>query len=48
MKKLESGAALDPAIIGGAVLWRYYSRKLARAEASGDPAFARERVPVGG
>ena len=48
MKKLESGAALDPAIIGGAVLWRYYSRKLARAEASGDPAFARERVPLGG
>ena len=47
-KKLNSGAALDPAIIGGAVLWRYYCRKLTRAEAAGDPALATERVPVGG
>jgi L-fuculose-phosphate aldolase len=44
--KLEIGATLDPAIIGGGVLWRYYTRKLARAEASGDPQFATERVPV--
>lgn len=45
--KLATGAALDPAIIGGGVLWRYYTRKLARAEAAGDPLFASERVPVG-
>lgn len=45
-EKLHSGAALDPAIIGGKTLWRYYCRKLARAEKAGDPAFAAERVPV--
>lgn len=43
-KKLESGAALDPAIIGGPVIWRYYCRKLARAEAVGNPMFAKERI----
>ncbi len=48
IEKLATGASLDPAIIGGATLWRYYCRKLARAEAAGDPALATERVPVGG
>lgn len=46
LEKLNSGAALDPAIIGGRTLWRYYCRKLARAEKAGDPAFATEPVPM--
>ncbi len=46
LKKLDSGAALDPAIIGGKTLWAYYCRKLARAEKSGDPALATEPVPI--
>lgn len=44
--KLEEGKGLDPAIVGGQVLWDYYARKLARAEASGDPLFAAEPVPI--
>ena len=48
LKKMDSGAALDPAIIGGKTLWRYYCRKLARAEKAGDPAFATEPVPIDG
>lgn len=44
-KKLDEGSALDPAIVGGKSLWAYYCRKLARAEAAGDPLFARERIP---
>ena len=43
-KKLESGDALDPAIIGGQVIWRYYCRKLARAEGAGNPLFTKERI----
>ena len=46
LKKLESGAQLDPAIIGGRTLWNYYCRKLARAERAGDPALATEPVPI--
>jgi L-fuculose-phosphate aldolase len=46
LKKLDSGAALDPAIIGGKTLWAYYCRKLARAEKSGDPRLATEPVPI--
>ncbi|MEE8333511.1 MAG: class II aldolase/adducin family protein [Alphaproteobacteria bacterium] len=46
VEKMESGAALDPAIASGRVQWRYYQRKLARAEAAGDPAFARAPVPI--
>lgn len=45
LKKLDEGAMLDPAIVGGKSLWAYYCRKLARAEAAGDPLFARERIP---
>ena len=48
LKKLDSGAALDPAIIGGKTLWAYYCRKLARAEKIGDPALATEPVPIEG
>jgi L-fuculose-phosphate aldolase len=46
LKKLDSGAALDPAVIGGKTLWAYYCRKLARAEKSGDPRLAVEPVPI--
>jgi len=46
LKKLDSGAALDPAVIGGKTLWAYYCRKLARAEKSGDPRLAVESVPI--
>jgi len=46
LEKMQTGAALDPAIVGGRTLWRYYQRKLARAEAAGDPAFARAPVPI--
>ncbi len=46
--KLEEGTQLDPAIVGGQVLYDYYCRKLARAEAAGDPLFASERVPPRG
>lgn len=46
LHKLEEGENLDPAIVGGAVLYDYYARKLARAEASGNPLFAREPVPI--
>jgi ribulose-5-phosphate 4-epimerase/fuculose-1-phosphate aldolase len=42
--KLEEGTQLDPAIVGGEVLYDYYCRKLARAEAAGNPLFARERI----
>jgi len=48
LEKLEEGTQLDPAIVGGRSLWAYYCRKLARAEAAGDPLFASERVPVEG
>lgn len=44
--KLDSGAALDPSIIGGKTQWAYYCRKLARAEKSGDPRLATEPVPI--
>ena len=44
--KLEEGTQLDPAIVGGDVLYDYYCRKLARAEAAGNPLLATERVPV--
>jgi len=46
LKKLDSGAALNPAVIGGKTLWAYYCRKLARAEKSGDPRLAVEPVPI--
>jgi len=46
LKKLETGATLDPAIVGGRALWRYYQRKLARAEAAGDPSLTRAPVPI--
>lgn len=46
LKKLESGAGLSPAIIGGKTLWNYYCRKLARAERAGHPALAAEPVPI--
>ena len=46
LKKLDSGAALDPAVIGGKTLWAYYCRKLASAEKSGDPRLAVEPVPI--
>jgi len=46
LHKLEEGERLDPAIVGGGVLWDYYSRKLARAQAAGDPLFANEPVPI--
>jgi hypothetical protein len=42
--KLEEGTQLDPAIVGGEVLYDYYCRKLARAEAAGNPLVARERI----
>ena len=45
--KSGSGTKLDPAIGGGRVLWDYYSRKLARAEAQGNPLFATQPVPIG-
>lgn len=48
LHKLEEGTQLDPAIVGGEVLYDYYCRKLARAEAMGNPLFARERVPLRG
>ena len=44
--KLKDGEKLDPAVLGGSVLWDYYCRKLARAEAAGDPLFATEPVPI--
>ncbi|MDA0652994.1 MAG: class II aldolase/adducin family protein [Proteobacteria bacterium] len=46
LKKLDSGTALDPSIIGGKTQWAYYCRKLARAEKSGDPRLATEPVPI--
>jgi ribulose-5-phosphate 4-epimerase/fuculose-1-phosphate aldolase len=46
LHKLEEGTQLDPAIVGGQVLYDYYCRKLARAEAAGNPLFATERVPL--
>jgi len=46
LKKLDSGAALDPSIIGGKTLWAYFCRKLARAEKNGDPRLATEPVPI--
>ena len=46
LKKLDSGAALDPSIIGGKTQWAYYCRKLARAEKAGDPRLAIEPVPI--
>ena len=46
LKKLDSGAALDPKIIGGKTQWAYYCRKLARAEKQGDPRLATEPVPI--
>lgn len=46
LHKLEAGEQLDPAILGGTVLWDYFCRKLARAEAAGDPLFATEPVPI--
>ncbi len=46
LKKLDSGAALDPSIIGGKTQWAYLCRKLARAEKAGDPRLALEPVPI--
>ena len=46
LKKLDSGAALDPSIIGGKTQWAYLCRKLARAEKAGDPRLATEPVPI--
>jgi len=46
LKKLDSGAALDPSIIGGKTQWAYYCRKLSRAEKCGDPRLAVEPVPI--
>ena len=46
LKKLDSGAALDPKIIGGKTQWAYYCRKLARAEKQGDPRLATEPVTI--
>lgn len=46
LKKLDTGAALDPRIIGGKTQWAYFCRKLARAEKAGDPRLAVEPVPI--
>ena len=46
LKKLDSGAVLDPSIIGGKTQWAYLCRKLARAEKAGDPRLATEPVPI--
>ncbi|MDC0033285.1 class II aldolase/adducin family protein [Alphaproteobacteria bacterium] len=46
LKKLNTGAALDPRIIGGKTQWAYFCRKLARAEKNGDPRLAIEPVPI--
>lgn len=45
LKKLDTGANLDPRIIGGKTQWAYLCRKLARAEKAGDPRLATEPVP---
>lgn len=47
LKKLDSGTALDPSIVGGKTQWAYLCRKLARAEKMGDPRLATEPVPIG-
>lgn len=46
IKKLESGDALEPGIVGGKTLWAYFCRKLARAEKTGDPRLATEPVLI--
>jgi len=46
LKKMESGAALNPTIVGGKSQWAYLCRKLARAEKAGDPRLATEPVPI--
>ena len=46
LEKFESGAALDPSIIGGKTQWAYLCRKLARAEKAGDPRLATEPVSI--
>lgn len=43
-RKRKAGAG----IIDRAAIWTYYRRKLARAEAMGDPLLGTEPVPIGG
>ena len=48
LEKMETGKGLSDAIIGHRTLWAYFNRKLARAEAQGDPRFATSPVSIGG
>ena len=43
---MESGKGLADEIVGHRTLWDYFCRKLARAEARGDPEFATSPVPI--
>jgi L-fuculose-phosphate aldolase len=46
LAKMEAGKGLSAEIIGHRTLWEYFCRKLARAEAQGDPRFATSPVPI--
>lgn len=46
LEKLASGRALAAGIAGHRTLWDYFCRKLARAEAAGNPALATRPVPI--
>jgi L-fuculose-phosphate aldolase len=46
LMKMEAGRGLPAEIVGHRTLWDYFCRKLARAEARGDPEFATAPVPI--
>jgi ribulose-5-phosphate 4-epimerase/fuculose-1-phosphate aldolase len=46
LMKMESGKGLSDEIVGHRTLWDYFCRKLARAEARGDPELATAPVPI--
>lgn len=46
LAKMAQGNGLAAEIVGHRALWDYFCRKLARAEAMGDPALATAPVPI--